>query len=275
MIMGKNTLMKAALNEINTKPEPTDEDYEERSKTFVFSPFLEKIVGQLKGNVSLIFSNGDLADIKAVLDKEVRESPAKSGMLAPKDVFVPAGPTGLDPKQTSFFQTLQIQTKIIKGQIEITAEKQVIYADQKVDSTQAALLEKLKIYPFEYKMKCLKVLQDGAIFDAAVLDLNTETILSKFKGAVKNMACLSLGAGIPSTASAPHSLLNAFKNLAAVSAASGYEFKEAAALLAAAASAPAAGAAAGGAAPAKVEEKEKEEEEVVEMGNLFGDDDEY
>lgn len=274
--MGKNTLMKAALNEVNAKPEPTDEDYEERSKTYVFSPFIEKIVGQLKGNVSLIFSNGDLADIKAVLDKEVRESPAKSGMLAPKDVSVPAGPTGLDPKQTSFFQTLQIQTKIIKGQIEITAEKQVIFADQKVDSTQAALLEKLKIYPFEYKMRCLKVLQDGAIFDAAVLDLNTETILSKFKVGIKNMACLSLGTGIPSTASAPHSLLNAFKNLAAVSASSGYEFKEASALLAAAASAPAAGGAvAGGAAPAKVEEKEKEEEETVDMGNLFGDEDEY
>lgn len=124
-------------------------------------------------------------------------------------------------------------------------------------------------------MKCLKVLQDGAIFDAAVLDLNSDVILSKFKKAVKNMACLSLGTGIPSTASAPHSLLNAFKNLAAVSAMSGFEFKEAAALLAAAASAPAAGGAAGGAAPAKVEEKEKEEEETVDMGNLFGDEDEY
>lgn len=103
MIMGKNTLMKAALTEVNTKPEPSDEDYAERSKTYVFSPFIEKVIGQLRGNVSLIFSNGDLADIKAVLDNEVRESPAKAGMIAPKDVTVPAGPTGLDPKQTSFF----------------------------------------------------------------------------------------------------------------------------------------------------------------------------
>lgn len=58
-------------------------------------------------------------------------------MLAPKDVSVSVGPTGLDPKQTGFFQTLQIQTKIVKGQIDIVAEKQVVFKDTKVDSTQA------------------------------------------------------------------------------------------------------------------------------------------
>jgi len=54
----------------------------------------------------LIFSNGDLGDIKECLDLEVRESPAKPGMLAPKDVWVEIGPTGLDPRQTEFFQNL-------------------------------------------------------------------------------------------------------------------------------------------------------------------------
>lgn len=83
----------------------------------------------------MIFTNGDLSEIKTVLDQEVRESPAKPGMMAPKDVFVPVGPTGLDPKQTSFFQTLQIQTKIVKGQIDIIAEKQVVFAETRVDST--------------------------------------------------------------------------------------------------------------------------------------------
>jgi len=33
----------------------------------------------------------------------VRPSPAKPGMIAPGDVTIPVGPTGLDPKQTSFF----------------------------------------------------------------------------------------------------------------------------------------------------------------------------
>jgi len=141
---------------------------------------IDKVIGQLKGNTNLIFTNGDLADVKTILDQEVRESPAKAGMTAPKDVFVPVGPTGLDPKQTGFFQTLQIQTKIVKGQIDIIAEKQVIFVDTRVDSTQAALLDKLKIYPFEYKMKVTKILQNENIFDAAVLDLSSAVILQKF-----------------------------------------------------------------------------------------------
>jgi len=70
--------------------------------------------------------------------------------------------------------------------------------------------------------------------------------------------------------------LNGFKNLVAVSCASGFEFPQAAKVLkAAAASTGSAGpAAAGGKAAAPVEEEKKEEEDV-DMGGLFGDDDGY
>lgn len=89
-------------------------------------------------------------------------------------------------------------------------------------------------------------------------------------------AALSLGAGYPTTCSVPHSVLNGFKNLVAVASETGYEFKEAKALLEAAKNAPAAGAATGKAeakAEAPAEEKKEEEEEAVDMGGLFGDDD--
>merc|ERR1711988_557380 len=127
-------------------------------------------------------------------------------VLAPKDVSVSVGPTGLDPKQTGFFQTLQIQTKIMKGQIEIVTEKQVIFTGERITSTQAALLDKLKIYPFSYKMEVKKVLQDGSMFDPAVLDLSTDAILEKFQAAVKTQTALSLGLGYSTAASAPHTL---------------------------------------------------------------------
>jgi large subunit ribosomal protein LP0 len=98
--------MKASLTEANRKPEKNDEDFEERSKTYVYNANIEKILVQLKGNTNLIFSNGDLGEVKTILDSEVRPSPAKPGMIAPDDVWIKAGPTGLDPKQTSFFGNL-------------------------------------------------------------------------------------------------------------------------------------------------------------------------
>lgn len=118
--------MKAALNHKMTKPEEGHEDYAERKDSWKECPELEKIVNLLKGNTGLIFTNGDLSEIKKVIDEQSREAPAKVGSLAPCDVSIKAGPTGLDPKQTSFFQTLNIQTKIVKTQIEIVADKKII-----------------------------------------------------------------------------------------------------------------------------------------------------
>jgi len=276
MIMGKNTLMKTCLTASKAKPEEDDSDYEERKDEWYENPNIDRIITQLRGNINLIFSNGDLGEVKAVLDEEVRPSPAKPGMIAPDNVSIPAGPTGLDPKQTSFFQNLQIQTKIVKAQIDIVAEKQVIFKGEKIGATEAQLLDKLKIYPFEYKMEVRKVLQNGSMFDAAVLELDDEAILGKFKAAAKIQTQLALGLGVPTKASVPHSILNAFKNLVAVSAASEWSFPQATAILEAAKNAPAAGAgpaAATDAAPVK--EEKKEEEETVDMGGLFGDDDEY
>lgn len=47
------------------------------------------------------------------------QAPARAGAFAPLDVKIPAQITTLGPEKTSFFQALQIPTKITKGVIEI------------------------------------------------------------------------------------------------------------------------------------------------------------
>merc|ERR1719272_2333935 len=183
-------------------------------------------------------ANGDLSAIKAILDSQVRGAPAKVGSLAPKDVIVPAGPTGMDPKQTGFFQALNIQTKIVKAQIEIINPVTVIILGDKVTPSQTALLDKLKIMPFEYKMNIRSFMEGGKLVDAMVLSITNDDVLATF------------GA-------------NAFKNLAGAAIAADYAFPQLAALKNAAASAPAAG------ASAAVVEAAPEPEEDVDMGDLF------
>lgn len=100
--------MKAALNHKMKKPEEGDEDFDERKDSWKDCAELEKIVNLLKGNTGLIFTNGDLSEVKKVIDDEAREAPAKIGAIAPDEVWIRAGSTGLDPKQTSFFQQLNI-----------------------------------------------------------------------------------------------------------------------------------------------------------------------
>jgi ribosomal protein L10 len=60
--------MKAALNHKMKKPEEGDEDYEERHQNWKQCDELEKIVNLLKGNTGLIFCNGDLAELKKIID---------------------------------------------------------------------------------------------------------------------------------------------------------------------------------------------------------------
>jgi large subunit ribosomal protein LP0 len=224
MVMGKNTHMKAAITNLMEEPDKNDEDYEARKARYAPRPHLALVMRQLVGNVGMVFTNGDMSAIKEILDTQSREAPAKPGSLAPADVTVQPGPTGLDPKQTAFFQALQIQTKIVKAQIEIINPVTVIKKDEKVTQSQAALLEKLGIRPFEYKMHVLRLIENGKLYPAAILSIKSENILAAFGNASDNMTCLSLSTGYTTAPAARHLILNAFKNLACVSFATDYSF---------------------------------------------------
>ena len=269
------TLMKAGLTYKMREPEEADEDYTERKDNWKAQPELEKIVNLLKGNTGIIFTNGDLSDIKMILDQETREAPAKVGAVAPDDVWIFAGSTGLDPKQTTFFQQLNIQTKIVKTQIEIITDKKVITKGMKIESSHAALLDKLKIRPFNYKMHVKRVYEDGAIYSPDVLDITPDTIRARFSQAISHMASISLASGYVTKPAVPHILANAFKNLAAVTFDTDYSFKQADKMKEAAKNAVYTGAPAGAAttaAAAPKEEPKKEEEAAdVDMGGLFSD----
>merc|ERR1712070_492578 len=70
------------------------------------------------------------------------------------------------------------------------------------------------------------VFQDGAVFDAAVLDISDSVLISKFLSGVNNMAAFSREIGIPTEAGLPHAFGNAFKNVAALIADANFTFKE-------------------------------------------------
>ena len=257
VLMGKNTMIRKVLR-----------GYIQQN------PALEPIIAQVRGNIGFVFVKDDLSEVKKILLANKVAAPAKAGALAPCDVTVPAGNTGLEPTMTSFFQALNIQTKISKGQIEITNNVSLIKEGQKVGSSEAALLQKLDIKPFSYGLSIKTVYDNGTIYDAKVLDLSDEDIVAKFQSGVKNIAALGLQIGYPTVASLPHSIARGFKNILAISLATDYSIKQAEEIKkylenpgAFAAAAPSsAPAASGGSAPAKVEKVEEKEEEDEDMG---------
>ncbi|AYU80025.1 Ribosomal protein L10 family protein [Leishmania donovani] len=235
----------------------------------------------LSGNTGLIFTNNAVQEITSVLDAHRVKAPARVGAISPCDVVVPAGSTGMEPTQTSFFQALNIATKIAKGMVEIVTEKKVLSVGDKVDNSTATLLQKLNISPFYYQVNVLSVWDRGVLFTREDLMMTEDMVEKMLMEGLSNVAAMALGAGIPTSSTIGPMLVDAFKNLLAVSVATSYEFeehngkelREAAinGLLAGSGSAAAEPAAAAPAAPsaAAKEEPEESDEDDFGMGGLF------
>jgi large subunit ribosomal protein LP0 len=258
LLMGKNTMIRKAIRGHAAN-----------------NPALEQILPLVWGNIGFVFCKGDLSEIKKILELNRVEAPARAGSVSPMRVTISAMNTGLEPTQTSFFQALNIQTKISRGQIEIIQDVLLLTEGQKVGASEANLLQKLNIKPFTYGLALSQVYDNGSIYSVKILEMTDEDLLKKFHAGVRNIACLGLQIGLPTIASLPHSVARGFKNVLAVSLATQYTFDKAQKVkdilanpgaFAAAAPAPAA-AGKKEAAPAKVEKKEeKKEESDEEMG---------
>merc|ERR1712055_404299 len=209
VLMGKNTMMKRAIRDmVSEKPE------------------LEKLVPLIKKNVGFVLTNGDLKEIRDLVETFTVPAAARSGSIAPVSVTVPPCNTGLGPEKTSFFQALAIPTKISRGAIEITSPVKLLEVGDKVSESAATLLNMLKISPFTYGLDILSIYDAGSVFDPAILDITEEDIRGRFLAGVQNIAAVSLAIGYPTVASVPHSVANGFRNLMAVAAATDIEFAQ-------------------------------------------------
>jgi len=257
LLMGKNTMVRKSIRGAAEN-----------------NPKLNAVLPFVRGNVGLIFAKDDLSIIKKIVSENRVSAPAKSGAIAPCDVIVPAGPTGMEPTQTSFLQALNIASKIVKGQVEIINDVKLIVTGQKVGSSESTLLAKLNIKPFSYGLGIQTIYDEGSIYDSAVLDMTDDDIVAKFRNGVKNVAAVSLAIGYPTVASLPHLVINGYKNVLSISLATDYTIKQAEALKKYLANPSAFAVATTTAAPTKAapakEEKAKKEEPKEEEDEDMG-----
>jgi large subunit ribosomal protein LP0 len=250
VLMGKNTMVRRALRSILAE-----------------NPHLEKLLPHVRGNIGFVFTAGDLKEIRDLIVANKVAAPARAGAFAPLDVTVPGGNTGMEPGKTSFFQALGIPTKIARGTIEIVSDVKVVVAGTRVGPSEATLLNMLNISPFTYGMTVIQIFDQGNLFAPAVLDIDEQELVDRFLSGIKTIAAISLALNYPTIVSVSHTLVNAYKNLLAISIATDYTFEAAEKVkefLAnpdafVVAAAPAADAAAPEAAKAEEKEEEKEE----------------
>ncbi|KAI9866544.1 MAG: ribosomal protein P0 (A0) (L10E) [Trichoglossum hirsutum] len=261
VLMGKNTMVRRAIKGfINDFPE------------------YERLLPHVKGNVGFIFTNTELKEIREKILSNKVAAPARAGAVAPADVFVPAGNTGMEPGKTSFFQALGVPTKIARGTIEIVSDLKLVDAGNKVGASEATLLNMLGISPFTYGMRISQVYDQGQCFSPDVLDIEESQLLGALASAVTTIATVSLALGYPTLPSVIHSVVNGYKKVLAVAVETDYSWPEVEELKdrianpeAYASAAPVAAAAteASAADTKPEEEEEREESEDEGFGGLF------
>ncbi|KAG1781574.1 ribosomal protein L10-domain-containing protein [Suillus placidus] len=257
VLMGKNTMVRRALRTILSE-----------------NPQFERLLPHVRGNIGFVFTDKDLKEVREIIVANKIAAPARAGAYAPKDVFVPAGNTGMEPGKTSFFQALGIPTKIARGTIEISSEVQVVTAGSRVGTSEATLLNMLNISPFTYGMTVVQIFDSGNAFAPEVLDIDEKVLIDRFMSGIQTIAAISLALNYPTLVSVTHSLVNSYKNLIALCLATDYMFEgaqkakeylenpDAFAAVAAPTAAEAAPAAAEAEAEEKIEEKEESDDDM-------------
>jgi len=211
VLMGKNTMVRRGLRILIGEKEKTE---------------YEKLLSFVRGNIGFVFTNSDLKTVREIITSNRVAAPARAGAIAPVDVFVPAGNTGMEPGQTSFFQALGIPTKIARGTIEITQDVHLVKVTEKVGASEATLLNKLNISPFTYGMTVIQIYDDGTIFKPEVLDISEDDLIKTFLSSATTISCISLATGYLTLPAIPHIFINTYKNVLAVSIASDYTYAQ-------------------------------------------------
>ena len=181
--MDKKSLIKKALEKSKKKVKPLE----------------EKIVGE----PAIIFSNEDPFRLFKILKENISSAPAKLGSVAPSDIVIPKGSTGLPPGPAiSTLQKVGLKTTVDKGKIAIADDKVVVKSGETVSEDIVNALNLLKIEPMEISLNLVAAWQDEKIYDKSVLDIDVNEYLNSINLAVHQMINLSLNTGylVPITA---------------------------------------------------------------------------
>jgi len=210
-LCGKTTVIQKAIHDMK---EAAKGDLPKHLPEKALEDFVEAMPGI---HLLVIFTNKDIAEISNITAKYIIEKQAKPGQISPVEIIIPAGPTGMDSSQIDYFQALKIPTKVMRNQLEITTATKILTVGQKITLSEINLMKKFNIKPYKHQMKIKKLLLNGKLYGEEILKVTNDYMKTKLEQGIKNVLGFSLAAHIPTQASAPHMISNAFRNICALS----------------------------------------------------------
>lgn len=165
---------------------------------------------EIKGSSALIMTDMNPFSLAAFLRDNKVPAPAKSGMIAPEDVVVTAGNTGIQPGPIiSEFGSVGLPTRIDAGQIQITKDTTVVRQGDKISRILAVVLSRLKMEPFKMGLELYAAYDAGALLTEKDLVIDLIKAEKDLQTAYHHAINLSFSTHIPTSVTIKYLLAGA------------------------------------------------------------------
>ena len=176
--VSKNALVKMALKELMENGE------------FKRSDALFK---HLEGQNILIFTKEDPFKLARMLDEVKIPSFARPGDIAPEDIVVQEGNTGLPPGPlVSEFNEVGLPARIVSGSIWISKTTVIAKKGDVISDKLASVLAKLGVKPVKVGLNLKVAYSDGLVYPVEMLKLDIESYKNELLKAWENAFKLAL-----------------------------------------------------------------------------------
>ncbi|NKE37177.1 50S ribosomal protein L10 [Natronococcus sp. JC468] len=165
---------------------------------------LGDLVEHVEGQVGLVGTNDNPFALYKELEASKTPAPINEGEVAPNDIVVPEGDTGVDPGPfVGELQSVGANARIQDGSIQVMEDSTVLEAGEEVTADLANVLNELGIEPKEVGLDLRAVVAEGTLFDPEDLDIDVEAYESDLATAAARARNLSVNASYPTEATAP------------------------------------------------------------------------
>ena len=202
--VSRNTLLRRALEEV--------------------AEGREALVDRIEGQVALVGTNANSFALYRELEASKTAAPISAGEVAPNDIVIPEGDTGVDPGPfVGELQQVGAEARIMEGSIKVTADSVVCDAGEEVSPTLEKVLGELGIEPKEVGLDLRAVFSEGVVFEPEDLDIDMDAYRGDLRTAAARGRSLSVGVGYPTAATTPALVARAVGSAKAVGIAAAVE----------------------------------------------------
>jgi len=181
--VSRNTLLVRALEEVDAG--------------------FDQLADDVSGQVGLIGTDGNPFSLYGELEASKTPAPINAGEVAPNDIVIPEGDTGVDPGPfVGELQTVGAAAQIMDGSIHVTEDSTVLEAGGEVSDDLANVLGELGIEPKEVGLDLRSVVSEGVLFEPEDLDIDLDAYSDDVATAAARARNLSVNAEYPTATTA-------------------------------------------------------------------------